>query len=96
MKNVVISSIFMIFVASCASNGNVSQWQGESLGSLIEQYGTPDSFLKLEDGNRIIEYDKSNSMHVAGNFCSLTFMVDSSNRISGAKAFGNGNNCSVR
>lgn len=95
MKNVVISSIFMIFVASCASNGNVSHWQGESLSSLIEQYGTPDSFLKLEDGNRIIEYDKSNALHVAGHFCSLTFMVDSSNRISGAKAFGNGNNCST-
>ena len=93
MKNVVISSFFMIFVASCASNGDVSHWQGESLGSLIQQYGTPDTFLKLEDGNRIVEYDKTNSIHIAGNFCSLTFMVDRSNRISGAKALGNGSNC---
>lgn len=83
----------MIFVASCASNGDVSHWHGESLGSLIQEYGTPDTFLKLDDGNKVIEYDKATSTHLAGNFCSLTFMVDRSNRISGAKRLGNGNDC---
>jgi len=83
----------MIFVASCASNGNVSQWQGESLGSLIAEYGTPNTFLKLADGNKVVEYDKYNSEHLAGNFCSLTFMVDRRNRISGAKMQGDGTNC---
>ncbi len=83
----------MIFVASCASNGDVSHWQGESLGTLIAEYGTPDTFLKLNDGNKVIEYDKYSSEHLAGNFCSLTFMVDRRNRISGAKAQGNGADC---
>ncbi len=83
----------MIFVASCASNGDVSHWQGESLGTLIAQYGTPDSFLKLDDGNRVVEYDKITSTHVNGNFCSLTFMIDHRNRIMGAKSLGDGNNC---
>ncbi|MCO4798576.1 MAG: hypothetical protein KC484_05155 [Colwelliaceae bacterium] len=93
MKNLVVSSFFMIFVASCASNGDVSHWQGESLGSLIAEYGTPDGFLKLDDGNRIVEYGNDNLAHTAGNFCSLTFMIDHRNRILGAKALGNGNNC---
>ena len=93
MRNTIVVSFFMIFVASCASNGSVSHWQGESLGTLIAEYGTPDSFLKLDDGNRIVEYDKDTSVHLAGNFCSLTFMVDRRNRISGVKSNGNGMNC---
>ncbi len=93
MKNVVVSCFFMIFVASCASNGDVSHWQGESFSDLIAEYGTPNSFLKLGDGNRIVEYDKYSSQHLAGNFCSLTFIVDRQNRISGSKMVGNGKNC---
>lgn len=93
MKNIAVSGFFMIFVASCASNGDVSHWQGESLGSLIEEYGTPNSFLRLNDGNKVVEYDKYSSGQLAGNFCSLTFMVDRQNKILGAKAQGNGINC---
>jgi len=93
MKNVIISSFFVIFVASCASNGDVSHWQGESLGNLIQEYGTPDTFLKLNDGNKVIEYDKTTSQHLAGNFCSMTFLIDRRNRIAGAQRSGNGINC---
>ncbi len=93
MKNVVISCFFMIFVASCASNGGVSHWQGESLGSLIQEYGPPDTFLKLNDGNKVIEYDSATSQHLAGNFCSMTFYVDQRNRIAAATVLGDGSNC---
>ncbi|MEW6991350.1 hypothetical protein AADZ91_11740 [Colwelliaceae bacterium 6441] len=93
MKNLVVSSFFMVFVASCASNGDVSHWQGQSLGTLIEEYGTPNTFLKLDDGNKIIEYDIAKTTQLAGNYCSLTFMLDRQNTILGAKALGNGNNC---
>ncbi len=83
----------MIFVAGCASNGSVSHWQGESLGNLIAEYGTPHSFLKLGDGNKIVEYDNNGSQQLAGNFCSITFIIDRQNRISGANTQGNGTNC---
>ncbi|MDO6428772.1 hypothetical protein Q4489_17320 [Thalassotalea sp. 1_MG-2023] len=94
MKNIVVSSFFMIFVASCASNGDVSHWHGESLGTLIEEYGTPQTFLKLEDGNKVIEYDGATALHKAANYCSLTFMIDRQNKILGASRQGNGTNCS--
>jgi len=83
----------MIFVASCASNGSVSHWHGESLDNLIAEYGVPDTYLQLADGNKVVEYDKYNSEHLAGNFCSLTFMVDHRNLISGAIMLGNGTDC---
>jgi len=83
----------LFFVASCASNGSVSQWQGEPLSRLIEEYGTPDTFLRLDDGNKVVEYDRETSQHMAGNFCSLTFIVDSRNQIFGAQKIGNGINC---
>jgi len=93
MKNSVTSIFFMMFLSSCASNGTVTHWQGDSLVNLIAEYGTPDSFIKLNDGNKIVEYDQYSSDTLAGSFCSLTFMVDRQNRISGAKRQGNGINC---
>lgn len=93
MKNFAIICFSMVFVASCASNGSVSQWQGEPLGAIIEKYGTPDSFLKMEGGNKVLEYNKSYSSHLAGNFCSLIFMVDQTNKISAATKQGDGQNC---
>lgn len=93
MKNLIVGSFFMIFVAGCASTEDVSNWQGESLSALIEKYGTPDSFLKLNDGSKVLEYDKATSRHLAGNFCSVTFMVDNQNKILGASRQGNGQNC---
>ncbi|WP_286233003.1 hypothetical protein [Thalassotalea sediminis] len=93
MKNLAVCSFFMIFVASCASNGDVSHWHGESLGTLIEEYGTPNTFLKLDDGNKVIEYDGATALHKTTNYCSLTFMVDKQNRILGASRQGNGTNC---
>lgn len=90
-----ISSIIfsLLFIASCASNGEVSQWQGESLSDLIAEYGKPDTFLKLSDGNRVVEYDRSTSQQLAGNFCSVTFIVDSNNHIFGVQKIDNGSNC---
>lgn len=93
MKNSILVVFFMFFVAGCASNGDVTHWQGESLSALIEKYGTPDSFLKLNDGSKVLEYDKATSRNLAGNFCSVTFMVDSQNKILGASRQGNGQNC---
>jgi len=95
MKNMVLCCFFMLSIVSCASNGDVSHWQGESLGNLIAEYGPPDTFLKLSDGNKVIEYDKYSSQHLAGNFCSLTFMLDRHNKILGAKTQGNGTNCRI-
>lgn len=95
MKKLIGIIFSLLFIASCASNGEVSQWQGETLNDLIAEYGWPDTFLKLSDGNRVIEYDASTSQHLAGDFCSLTFIVDKSNHIFGAQKVGNGNNCSA-
>jgi len=93
MKNLVVSCFFLSFIASCASTGDVSQWQGASFGSVIEEYGTPNSYLKLSDGSKVVEYDNSASAHLSGNYCSLTFMLDRANKVLGAKANGNGINC---
>ena len=96
MRKLAVICFSLIFVASCASNGSVSQWHGETLGTLIGEYGTPDSFLKLEDGHKVVEYDKNVSTHLAGSFCSLTFIVDHRNLIAGASKQGNGSNCMAK
>ncbi|GHF97819.1 hypothetical protein [Thalassotalea marina] len=93
MKKFLAVCFSLVFVASCASNGSVSHWHGEPLGAIIEKYGTPDSFLKMDDGNKVLEYNKAYSSHLAGNFCSLIFMVDRSNKISAATKQGDGHNC---
>jgi len=93
MKNICSIIFSLLFIASCASNGEVSHWQGESLSDLIAEYGTPDTFLKLDDGNKVVEYDLATSQHLAANFCSMTFIVDRNNHIFGAKKTGNGSNC---
>ena len=93
MQKIFISFIALLLLASCASNGDVSHWQGQKLGTLIQEYGKPDTFLRLDDGNKIVEYDRSSTNKLAANICSLTFFIDRANYIKGAKAHGNGSNC---
>ena len=93
MQKALTSIALLWLLASCASNGDVSHWQGQKLSTLIEQYGKPNTFLRLDDGNKIVEYDSSSNTHLTANVCSLTFFIDRTNRIKGANAQGNGTNC---
>lgn len=85
--------ILIVLQTACATKGGVSHWRGESLSSLIEIYGTPDSFLKLGDGSKVLEYDKGKINHITREFCTVTFFIDPKNRIKGVKGHGNGTNC---
>ena len=93
MKNIAVSIITTILLCSCSSQPTVSQWQGESLGTLIAEYGTPASFLKLDDGNKVIQFHYSSTAKLAGNYCQLTFMIDGANRVLGVNGQGNGVSC---
>jgi len=93
MKNIVVSFFAVILLCSCSSKPQIANWQGESLGNLILEYGTPASFLRLEDGNKIIQYDYSTSAKLAGNYCQLTFMIDGANKVLGVNGQGNGVSC---
>jgi hypothetical protein len=93
MLKTYLSLSAVLLLCSCSSSNTVSQWQGESLGSLIEEYGTPANYLKLEDGNKVIEFHYASTEKLAGNSCQLTFMVDNTNRVLGVNSLGNGVNC---
>lgn len=94
MKNIAVSFIIIILLCSCSSKPEVVHWQGESLGSLIAEYGTPASFLKLEDGNKVIQFHYTSAEKLAGNYCQLTFMIDGANKVLGVNGQGNGVSCS--
>lgn len=93
MKNIVVSFTVVILLCACSSQPKITNWQGESLGSLIEEYGTPASFLKLDDGNKVIQFHYDSTAKLAGNYCQLTFMIDNNNKVLGVNGQGNGISC---
>ena len=93
MKNIAVSIISIILICSCSSQPNAIQWRGESLGNLIAEYGTPSSFLKLEDGNKVVQFHHSSAAKLANNYCQLTFMIDGANKVLGVNGQGNGKSC---
>jgi hypothetical protein len=93
MKNILLAIFFSSALVACSSTNDVDYWQGESLASVIQTYGTPATFLRLDDGNKILEFHHSSTIQIANNYCSLTFMVDRGNKVLGAKGQGNGKNC---
>jgi len=84
---------FAIFAFGCSSSPNMKNWRGEPMSKLIESYGTPDSFLKLGDGSKVIEYEKDSLVHVSKDFCTLTLFIDHRNLVKGVKLHGNGIGC---
>lgn len=93
MKNIVVSFITIILLCSCSSQPTIANWQGESLSNLISEYGTPASFLKLDDGNRVVQFHYATATKLAGNYCQLTFMIDNTNKVLGVNRQGNGVSC---
>jgi len=93
MKNFCLTSFFITILIGCSSQTHdIAQWKGESLTRLIEVYGAPANFLKLSDGNRVIEFHHSIN-ELSGNTCTLSFMVDRSNKILGGHASKGKSNC---
>jgi hypothetical protein len=93
MKSIVVSLIAIFLFCSCSSQPPLANWRGESLGSLIAEYGTPVSFLKLNDGSRVVQFHFASTKKLAGNYCQLTFMIDGANKIQGVNGQGNGVSC---
>jgi len=82
-----------IVALGCSSSPNLKSWRGEPMTKLIESYGTPDSFLKLGDGSKVIEYEQASIAHISSGFCTLTLFIDHRNLVKGVKLHGNGINC---
>ncbi len=93
MRILCLIPLFFALLIGCSTQPHdVSSWKGESLSRLIEVYGIPANFLKLGDGNRIVEFHHSINKLV-GNTCRLSFMIDKSNKVLGGHATNKKVNC---
>jgi hypothetical protein len=93
MRILCLIPLFVVLLIGCSTQPHdVSSWKGELLSRLIEVYGMPANFLKLEDGNRIVEFHHSMNK-LADNTCRLSFMIDRSNKVLGGHATNGKNNC---
>ncbi|NQZ83928.1 MAG: hypothetical protein HRT52_23285 [Colwellia sp.] len=93
MKNFCLTLLFITLLMGCSSQTHdIAHWKGESLSQLIEVYGAPANFLKLSDGNRVIEFHHSINK-LSGNTCTLSFMLDRENKVLGGHATNGKSNC---
>ena len=87
MIKVIVLITVVLSIAACSSTSDISRWEGKSIGTLINYYGAPANFIKLDDGNKIVEF------YVGDSHCTVSFIVNNANAVVAGKARGNKTEC---
>ena len=70
MKNLILLLFVLFLTNNCTSKidheANLNSWIGAKENTLIEQWGTPSSFYKAEDGKKYLTWKNSSQTLVGG------------------------------
>ena len=91
-----VLTLVLPLLVACANWGGVSSsWQGRSLDQLVTVWGPPQSIYEMDDGGKVVSF--AHQRFISGNsyYCTATFNINPSNRITSSSIDGNLGGCNV-